>query len=191
MIDLPSEPQPAYEQVIEQKLIQCGLRAAGFTVKYDDELQSIHIVIDKQAGASRDSMDCIREAAGHQIVTFLDRDMQKAYDEKVFEALRPKMLADAREALEKRGLLDDFPERSNYGSDKLFAEALERHCGIEQGTLFVEGRWVLIGQPKPGDWSKAYQDKMACLMSVIRYVSAKGDEFEFGFIGNEADSPVK
>ncbi len=145
---MPPEPRPAYEQVIEQKLIQCGLRAEGFTVKYEDELQSIEIVIHEGAGASRKNIDCIREAAGYEIVTFRDVDSQQAYDEKVFEALKPKMLAEARAALESRGLIDDFPERSSYASDKLFAEALERHCGIKPGTFFVQGEWGLIGQPK-------------------------------------------
>jgi hypothetical protein len=191
MIDMPPEPRPAYEQVIEQKLIQCGLRVGGFTVKYEDELQSVEIVIDKQAGASRENIDCIREAAGYQIVTFRDGDMQKAYVEKAFEALKPKMLTEARAALEKRGLLDCFPERSSYASDKLFAEALERHCGMKPGTFFVQSQWGLLGQPKLSNRSKAEDDRMACLMSAITYVSAKGEKFEFGFIGNEAFPPNK
>ena len=191
MIDMPPDPQSSHEQVIEEKLIQCGLKAGGFTVKYESELQSIAIVIEKQAGASRDNMDCIREAVDRGIVIFREDDIQKAYDEKIFEALKPKMLSDARAALDKVGLLNNFPERSNYASDKLFAEALERHCGIKPGAFFIESQGRLIVQPKLESRGKADEGRMACLMNAVIYVGAKGGEFQFGFVGNEATSPGK
>ena len=191
MIDMPQVPPPAYEQVVTQKLLQCGLRAGGFTVRYEDELQSVEIVIDKEAGATSEQIECIRQAVGYEIVTFKDPELQKTYQDQVFAALRPKMLADARAALEKRGVLDGFPERSKYGSDKLFAEALERQCGMKPGSFFVQSQWGLIGQPKLGRQNKAAEDRMACMMAAIMYVSAKGEDFKFGFVGNEAVAPGK
>ena len=156
MIDMPPpEPRPAYEQAIEQNLILCGLAAGGFTVKYEHLLQGIDIVIDRQAGASRNNIDCIRAAARNEFVTFRDGDIQKAYDAKAFEALKPKLLADSRAALEKRGLLNGFPERSRYASDKLFADALEHHCGAKPGTFFIESQWGLIFKPMLGSRGKA------------------------------------
>lgn len=186
MIDMPQVPPPAYEQVLTQKLLECGLRNGGFTVKYEVELQSVQIVIDKEAGASAEHFYCIQQAADYEIATFKDPDLQKAYQDRAFEALRPKMLADAQAALEKRGVFDGFPERSKFGSDKLFAEALERQCGMKPGSFFVQSQWGLIGQPNLGGQSKADEDRMSCLMSAILYVSAKGENFKFGFIGNEA-----
>lgn len=186
---MPQVPPSAYEQVLTQKLLECGLRNGGFTVKYEDELQSVEIVIDKEAGASAEHLDCIKEAADYQLVTFKDPDLQQAYQDRVFEALRPKMLADARAELEKRGIFRGFPERSKFGSDKQFAEALERQCGMPPGSFFVQGKWGLIGQPKLDDQSKAEEDRMSCLMAAILYVSAGGDDFKFGFIGNEASVP--
>ncbi|HWK36344.1 hypothetical protein [Sphingomonas sp.] len=191
MIDMPQTPPPAYEQVVTQKLLQCGLRDGGFTVKYENELQSVEIVIEKEAGASAANLDCIREAAGYEIVTFKDPSLQQTYQDRVSEVLRPKMLADTKAELEKRGLLDGFPERSKFGSDKLFAEALERHCGMKPGSFFVQSQWGLIGQPKLGRQSKADETKMSCLTATIMYVSAKGEDFKFGFIGNEAVAPER
>lgn len=191
MIDTPQVPPPAYELVLAQKLLQCGLRKGGLTVKYEDELQSVEIVIGKEAGASAEHFDCIKQAAGYEIVTFKDPELQQAYEDRVFETQRPKMLVDARAELERRGVLDGFPERSKFGSAKLFAEALERQCGMKPGSFFVQSQWGLIGQPKLGRQSKADEDKMSCLMAAIMYVSAKGEDFKFGFIGNEAFAPEK
>ncbi|KGB57178.1 hypothetical protein FG91_00287 [Sphingopyxis sp. LC81] len=189
MIDMPQVPPPAYEQVLTQMLLECGLRNGGFTVKYEDDLQSVEIVIEKEAGASKAHFDCIKQAADYEIVTFKDPDLQQAYQDKVFEALRPQMLADARAELEKRGVLDGFPERSKFGSDRLFAEALEQQCGMLPGSFFVQSEWGLVGQPKLDSQSKVDQDRISCLMAAIMYVSAKGESFEFGFIGNEAFAP--
>lgn len=186
MIDMPPEPPPAQVQVIQQKLVECGLKADGFTVKYEDELQSIEIVIGPQAGASSDKFDCIRAAAQHEIVTFNESSLQAAYNGRVAEFIRPKLLEDAQEGLRKRGLLDGFPERANFASDKLFAEALERHCGVKPGSFLVQSQWGLIAQPpKAGPLGSAKWDQMSCIMNALMYVSAKGENFKVGFIGNE------
>lgn len=191
MIDMPQVPPPAYELVLAQKLLQCGLRNGGFTVKYEGELQSVEIVIDREAGAFAKHFDCIKQAAGYEIVTFKDPELQQAYQNWVFEALKPKMLADARAQLVKRGVLDGFPERSKFDSDKQFAEALEEQCGMKPGSFFVQSQWGLTGQPKLGRQSKADEARMSCLMAAIMYVSAKGEDFKFGFVGNEAFAPAK
>lgn len=186
---MPEVQPPAHEQVLTQKLLKCGLRSGGVTVKHERELQSVQIVIDGDAGASAEHFACIKEAVGCEIVTFKDPELCQAYQDWLFETLKPKMLADARAELMKHGVLDGFPERSNFGSDKLFAEALEQQCGMKPGSFFVQSRWGLIGQPKLGRQSKADEDRMSCLMAAIMYVSAKGENFKFGFIGNEAFAP--
>jgi hypothetical protein len=188
VIDVPPEPLPSQEQVIEQRLIECGLDARGISVKYEDYLQSIEIVIGPGAGASVEIFDCIREAAGYEIVTFEDGQLQLAYAERSHELARPRLLAEARDGLAKRGLLEGFPERSDFSSDKLFAEAIERHCSVEPGSFFVEGQWGLVAQPKMGGdpLSQSEWDRMSCLMNALMYLSAKGESgFKIGFIGNE------
>lgn len=157
----------------------------GFTVKYEDELQSIEIKIGPQSGASNDKFD-FREASQNEIITFEDGGLQSAYSERVAELMRPALLKDAREVLRKRGLLTGFPERKNFASDKLFAEALETHCGIEPGSFLIAGQLGLIAQPpKIGPLGSAEWDRMSCLMNALMYVSAKGENFKVGFIGNE------
>lgn len=184
-----ANPQVADERVIAEGLRECGLAQSGFIIRSNDELQSIEIVIDATAGASKDKLDCIRQASAHEIVTFRDQAMQDAYHERAAEALQPKILAEAREGLEKRGLLKGFPERSAYSSDKLFAEALERHCGMKPGSFLVMSHGQLTAQPKRGELSTEDWDKSACMMNAIMYVSAKGGNFKIGFIGNEAVAP--
>ena len=77
MIDVAQlPPPPAYEQVLTEKLLHCGLRNGGFTVKYEDELQSVEVIIDKETRTSAGHFDCIRQAAGHGIVTFKDSELQ-------------------------------------------------------------------------------------------------------------------
>ena len=188
MISTPPTP-PAYERILEQKLVECGLKSDSFTVKYEDYLQNIGIVIGEEAGASAENLDCIRTAAGLEIVTFRSATLQKTYEERTSELLRPKMLADARNELAKRGLLNGFPERASFASDKLFAEALERHCGVEPGSFFVVSQWGLT--MRPTGMSKAELKRTSCLMAAVVYVSAKGEPFKFGFTGNEAISPTK
>jgi len=48
---MPPEPPPL-EQIIEQKLVACGLSSSGFTVTYQDELQSIEVVISDEVRAT-------------------------------------------------------------------------------------------------------------------------------------------
>jgi hypothetical protein len=186
-MDVPSQPPVPHEQVMEQRLVGCGLDASGLTIRYEEELQGIEIIITPNAGASAEKFDCIRQAVGYEIVTFEDRDMQRGYLDHSFEEARPQLLAEAEEGLRKRGLLEGFPERANFGSDKLFAEALERHCGAEPGSFFVESQWGLIAQP-PHDVdppSGAEWDRLACLLNAMMYGNAKGEGFKVGFIGNE------
>lgn len=189
MVDMPQTQPPAYEQVVAQKLLECGLKHGSFTVQYEDILQSVEIVIGADSGAGKSRFDCIKQATGHEIVTFKDPELQQAYQDWTFEALKPKLLEDSRAALAKHGALDGFPERSNFASDQLFAEALERQCGMAPGSFFALSHGSLIGQPKQGHATKAEEQKLSCLMAAIMYVAAKGESFKFGFIGNEAYTP--
>ena len=186
-MDLPPGYPPSSHQVIEQKLLDCGLKSGAFTVRYEDYLQSIEVVIGTDAGAALENFECIRAAVGHEIVTFQNDRLQLAYADQSYELVKPKMVAEATEGLRKRGLLDGFPQRSNFSSDKKFAEAIENHCGVEAGSFFVESELGLIAQPSVGDGrlSDSDWDKMSCLMNALTYVSAKGDGFKVGFIGNE------
>ncbi len=180
MIELPPE------QVIEQRLVECGLNPSGFTVIYEDYLQSIEIVIKPEAGATTDKFGCIHKAVDFEIVTFPEPKMYQDYNDYAMELLRPKMLEDARLSLEKIGKLEGFPVRSAFGSDKLFAEAVEVHCGIPSNGALKEFGDGIVFMPPPEEYRDAekFMTTYSCLTTAIIYLAAKR-ELSIGFIGNE------
>ncbi len=182
----PDTPPPAQEQVIEQRLVECGLSKGGFTVKYEDYLQSIEIVITSAAGARKEHLPCIRRAVEHEIVSFADGSMQKAYSDYESEILRPQMLESATAELKKRGLLKNFPDRNSFASLELYAQALERHSGLAPGSaLRVTGRSIVFDPPRGQTNFRDFDKRYASLVAVIMFASARGDFKDFGFIGNE------
>lgn len=185
MIDLPLEPPQTSEQVIEQRLIECGLDAYGISVKYEDYLQSIEIVITPSAGATPDHFRCINDAVGHEIVTFEDREMSGLYHEFVSALMRPGLLAEAKTDLRERGLLDGFPDRKNHEALACYLRALEEHAGVRPGSaLKASGNNIIFDPPReekePMDFVERYFD----LLAIVRFVSLR-DRMSFGWIGNE------
>ncbi len=185
MIDVPPEPLPTQERVIEQRLLDCGLNPGGFTVKYEDYLQSIEIVIEPSAGATSDNFACIREAAGNEIVTFEDGEMFAAYMDFTSELARPEMMVMYEGRLKEAGLWEDFPGREDFGSLEEYAEALEVHAGIKPGSaLRVSGNGILFDPPSASHNYADFAERYSNLLSVVAYAATK-DRVNFGFIGNE------
>ena len=185
MIDVPPEALPTQEQVIEQRLFDCGLNPGGFTVKYQDYLQSIEIFIEPSAGATSDNFDCIREAVGNEIVTFEDAEMFSAYIDFVSELTRPDMLVMYEGKLKEAGLWEGFPVREHYASLKEYVEALEVHAGIEPGSaLRVSGENIVWDPPGAPHNYADFAERYTNFLSVIAYAATK-DRVNFGFFGNE------
>lgn len=183
---IDATPPPAHEQVIEQRLVECGLRRDGFTVKYEGYLQSIEIVITRAAGVREDHFPCIRQAVEHEIVSFAEGRMQKAYSEFETELLRPQMLESATAELKKRGLLAEFPDRKRYANLELYAEALERHSGLApRSSLKVSNMVIVFDPPRSQSNLRDFDRRYSSLMAVIAFAAARGDA-AFAFIGNEA-----
>ncbi|QCI95558.1 hypothetical protein FA702_18255 (plasmid) [Novosphingobium sp. EMRT-2] len=177
------------EQVIEQRLVKCGLKAGGISVKYEEDLQSIEVIIGPAARANQGHFECIKDAAAHEIVTFEDGAMYKAYNDYTSEAARPQMLESLTATLRERKLLQGFPERGSFQSLGEFARALEKHAGTKPGAaLRVDGDGIVFDPPHeanlPADFAAKYSD----LLSVVMFASVR-DHISFGFIGNEAVSP--
>ncbi|WP_068080861.1 hypothetical protein [Novosphingobium rosa] len=189
MIDAPAPPPSTY--AIEQKLQQCGLKAGGLTVVYRQELQSIEIIIDEPAGATKDMFGCIRQAAGPEVVTYKNAAMQQAYADQQEELDRQKMLAYATTALEKRGLLAGFPARSDFASNGLFAQALEQRCGGKPGEFLMASRDGVMLRSAPEAFDETRFGKMTCLVAELIYVSARDKSFKIDMIGNAAPATDK
>jgi hypothetical protein len=183
MIDAPPSMPP--EQVITQKLVDCGLDRGAISVAWQDELQSIEIVIRRNARAMSDQFACIHKAAATEIVTFEDQSLQSAYSDYTVELYRPRMIADAKAAVAKLGLLSGFPKRSEYADLRAYAAALERHCGLVTGSVLrVSGDAVAFDPPRQTD-PMAFTRKHEKILAVVMYAAAVGDLEKFGFIGNE------
>jgi hypothetical protein len=186
MIDIPPEPPFADEQVITQRLLECGLVSGGFSVRYEDYLQSIEVVIAPSAGATSDHFPCIHTAVFPEIVTFEDGAMYQEYMAYVGELFRPQMLADSAAALRERGLLDGFPERGDFPAFADYVRALEAHAGFASATaLRAEGdNRLVFDPPRPDKGFAEFSERYSDLLMDAVYAAAKED-LSFGFIGNE------
>ena len=186
MIDTPPEPTPSQEQVIERKLLDCGLKAGGFAVRYEDELQSIEVVIRSVAGAGLEHFACIREVAFPEIVTFEEPTMFQQYMDFEAELARPQVLADVEASLKERGLWDNFPARSRFATFAEYVQALEAHAGFTPGTILqVEGEGLVTVYPlREEPISAASTERVGVLLMVLHFASAR-DRFDIGLIGND------
>ncbi|WP_394730998.1 hypothetical protein [Altererythrobacter sp. GH1-8] len=184
MMDLPPEPPLPQEQVIEQRLVECGLDATGISVKYEDYLQSIEIVIAPNAGATADHFPCIRDASGNEIVRFEDGEAYTAYNEFVFELIRPDVLAMYESRLKEIGLWEEFPSRRSFDTLEQYAMALEEHAGVEPGsTLEVSEDTITFDPQLERIDHNDFIDRYADLFVVVSYASAK-ENLGLGFVGN-------
>jgi hypothetical protein len=188
MTDLPPSPPPTQEQIIERSLVECGLDARGISIKYEADLQSIEIVIRPSAGATAQHFQCIHDAAGYEIVTFEDQKMYVAYGEYASELARPEVLEMFKDGLQKRHLLDGFPERRNFATLLDYAKALETHAGMPPGSaLKVSGDGLIFDPPRAQESPAEFAEKYSDLLAIVGYASAL-ERVSFGFIGNEAVS---
>ena len=85
--------------------------------------------------------------------------------------------------------MEGFPERKDFSSDDAFAEALEVHCGLEPKSAIGRTEFGLIFLPSgvpPLPFKGERYEQWSCLLTAIRYASARGDSVKVGLVGNEA-----
>jgi hypothetical protein len=186
MMDAPPEPPPAQEQVIERKLLDCGLKAGGFTVRYEDELDGFEVVIASSAGATSAQFRCIFDATYPEIVRFDDLAVEEQYNAFVDDKVRPQVLADLERELRIVGLWEGFPERRAFTTLQDYVRALEAHAGFSRGTMLraeADTR-VIVDFMDPNLLVQRDYERLATLLVVLKFASAR-DRFSIGFIGNE------
>lgn len=175
-----------YQQVIADKLVACGLDRSAISITWQNDLQNIEVVIRREAHVSPRQFACINQAASHEIVIFEDQSLQSAYTDYTVELFRPRMIAESKAAVAKLGLLEGFPKRSNYADLRSYAGALERHCGLNEGSVLrVSGETVTFEPTREPDFS-AFTKRYEKILAVVMYASVIGDLPKSGFIGNEA-----
>lgn len=186
MIDQAPEPPAAQEQVIESKLLDCGLKAGGFTVRHEDELDGFEVVIASSAGATPARFRCIFDATYPEIVRFDDLAVEEQYNAFAEEQVRPQVFADLERELRIVGLWEGFPERGAFTTLEDFAHALEAHAGFSPGTMLraeADTRIVVDFMDRKLLVQMDYE-RLATLLVVLKFASAR-DRFSIGFIGND------
>lgn len=179
MIDMPPDFPTLPKKPVAEALADCGLAKTGFKVTYERDLQGNVVAISVRAGAKKDNLQCIWDAAWTEFMRFEDKELQAAYDEISRSRFEPIAQRQAREALAKRGLLDGLPERNKFPSLAEFAVAIEQHCGFApRQVLRVSDDMIVFDPGMPG--LRDY-DKSACIFSAL---TASG-QTKFGFVGNE------
>jgi hypothetical protein len=177
------------EQVIQAKLAQCGLPVDGFSVRYENDLQSIEVFIPAGTDVKIEQFECIHCAAGSHIVTIEDPKCAAAFRDFQNEKLRPHLLAQVTKDAEAAGLLANFPVRRDFHSLRDFAEALEKHVGVTPGlALRAESNRIIVLPPVWGGLD-ANDRRFQPLITAVTYASFSDEGTQFGFIGNEAFVP--
>lgn len=180
---------PAKPQLAAERVAACGF--SNVRPKFDDQLQEDVVEVQSVTSASAEQLRCAALAAldSHYYVWF-PGPVDAAYQAIYWRMSDERYKAEAREWLEKRGLLSRLPRYDPKRSDDVaFTHALEMLCGpkaagtlqpmhgmatFKQGALgtldahgFVEG---------PLD-----AETMSCLSKA-----AAVSGYLLGFIGNEA-----
>ncbi len=178
----------SWEGAILRSLAECGLSRDAVPMAWDPELDTYTIVIKRDASVLTEQFACIHEAARGTNVTFEDQSLDAAYADFAQDADHAFWLAVATERATKLGLLDGFPRRSDYPDLKTYAEALERHCGLPEGSVLrVAGDRVYFDPPREKDPGSATQ-RYERMFAATEYAGAIGDLKSFLVIGEEASS---
>lgn len=184
-------PPAVEEQILRDGLVECGLKAAGISMVYDADVQGYVITIASAAGAKPEHLDCIETAARGADVAFGDEALDSAFTERRFARAKALWLAETKETLRKRGLLEGLPKRADFSSVEEFAKALERHCGFAAGAVLRVRNGEAVFWPENMRQSKKDYERLAALMAAVTYATAESGDLKIGFVGNEyvADRP--
>lgn len=182
MIDVPPEPPALPSKPLAEALVDCGLDAQGFTIIYDDDLRAHVVKVLSRSGATQQNLQCVWDATWSEFVEFEDGRLQLAYEQLTHDHFAPLVKQSARENLDKHGLLEGLPNRSDFASLDDFAVAIEEHCGFAANQMLrVSGDTIMFESRQPAT-DLLHSERFGCLISAM----AASGETKLGFIGNEA-----
>ncbi|AXU18869.1 hypothetical protein C7W88_07260 [Novosphingobium sp. THN1] len=178
-------PPSAEEQVLRERLVGCGLKAAGISMVYDEDTQGYIITIGDAAGVTNAHFECIEKVTLGNWPVFEDKQLDRTFKEASYARATNLWLAEARKILRERGLLESLPRRSHYASVDEFVAALERHCGFEVGSILKEREGKIEISPENISEGHGDYSRLSALIAAVSLASVEIGDVKIGFIGNE------
>ncbi|MBX9858928.1 MAG: hypothetical protein K2Y20_04965 [Sphingomonas sp.] len=184
-------PPPNYTQTTDA-IVQCGISRSKISIRYEDELQSDEITISDLGTVSDGKLRCLKSTVHPFYILTIQNEKQRGEFYEFSEREdRPKRLADAREWLRSRGLLEQVPTFDPKQGIAAFAAELEGACGLRPGSaLMMHGSSALTVRPE-FILSKSFTtlgESLYCLTQMFAASNAADNGVRFVFIGNEAVS---
>ena len=178
---------------VRAQLARCGVEPKLVSVRYESVMQDYAVTISESVLHLTDAqLACVAQFAVStgRWIGFADAMLAQRYGP-LYEAATSR---DAREAaanwLSARSLLAGLPvfdpARQSLAA---FAQDLERHCGVERGSVLVvlDDKLLTVrpGSLKP---SMIVDDAVSCLMNAVTASNLEEHGVSFGFIGNEVET---
>ena len=183
-----SEPQPFVITVrpsadkIAEQLVDCGFDRAS--PRYEEDIEDQVITVVHQGPVDDPQIECAARLylQAYYWIDFSE-PVRSRFAAKVDEIGRPAAIARSRAWLEENNLLENMPIYDADGSDEIFVEQVEEHCGrAAEGLLSSEwGPNVL--SPEWFEADGMNQERADALTCVLQTVLANG--LPIGMIGNE------
>ena len=167
-----------------ERLAECGLNTDGISVVHVEEHYYSEITFSEAAGVEDQHFECIREALRGENATFENTEIGQSYWQHVNDYYRPIYDAQTRDRVIALGLMNGFPQQSDYRSMEQYLSALESHAGLEGERYLIRIREsVTIDPARFQPPNEVDFDAFSRLMTVVRYAATISD-LKFVIIGN-------
>lgn len=171
-------------QEAADRVSKCGLGAVTVEVRHTDWGEDDEVLVAKSAtGATDEQLQCADRATSYYQLE-LPPTLQTRYDAIRDRRVSAELLAESRERLSARGLLDRVPRyERGITDDAAFTRAVEELCGPKASGAFgskfgvhaISPDWVLR-ELKPPNYGS---ELLGCILDVTRVAG-----YEVHFIGN-------
>ena len=189
----PPPPVPSYYAQTTQKLVACGIPAAGIRMRYEEMYRSDVVAISDIGPATTNKLRCLQRASYPRFLIELgDTNQDRAFHD--YETAEGAKLARAEAAawLGKRRLLGRVPRYDPAKGVESFQRALEAACRLparsaletSSSTSFTFRRSFI--ERVMGSNETAF----ICLSHMIAASKADDQGVSLVIIGNEAYGPT-
>jgi hypothetical protein len=169
-------------EVAAAEVAECGFKK--IQPKFDDTLQEEVVEVLDEAPISDNQLQCAARAslASSYYVTFTP-PVEQAYQSIFWNLSRKQAKIDAREWLDKRGLLSGLPTYDANSADEVaFAHSLEQLCGPKAAGVLQPLNGMATFKPSIMASGALDEETLWCLTNA-----AEVSGYPLGFIGNETN----